>query len=121
MLHTLVNCDVALTAVRALLKLRLGLSTLDDIGDSFQCITGPASISIDWKFHRACSAAVVEAISGPQRRLPGGVLHPCIAVAPSQPYALRLGDCLYGRLILRGVTIRPRTDFVVRSSFVARP
>jgi hypothetical protein len=37
--------------------------TLDDIGDELQYISGPAFHAL-WKFHRACSAAAVEAISG---------------------------------------------------------
>jgi len=47
-------------AARASLKHRL---TLDAIGDNLQHTNGPAFHSL-WKFHRACSAVAVKAISG---------------------------------------------------------
>jgi hypothetical protein len=47
-------------AAKASLKHRL---TLDDIGDKLQYMSGLAGVHRLWKFHRACSAAAVKAIS----------------------------------------------------------
>jgi len=52
--------EAADVAARASLKYPL---TLDAIGDELQNIDGPAFHAL-WKFHRACSAAAVKAISG---------------------------------------------------------
>ena len=52
--------DVAQITARALLKRRLNL---DDMGDTLEHTNGPALHKL-WKFHRACSAAAVGAISG---------------------------------------------------------
>ena len=51
---------VAKIAAEASLKHRL---TLDAIGDKLQYTNGPAFHSL-WKFHRACSAVAIKAISG---------------------------------------------------------
>jgi hypothetical protein len=51
--------EAAQIAARASLKYRLNL---DDIGDSLEHTNGPAFFRL-WKYHRACSAAAVEAIS----------------------------------------------------------
>ncbi|KAH9995445.1 hypothetical protein BJV74DRAFT_830144 [Russula compacta] len=51
--------EAARIAARASLKHRL---TLDDVGEKLQYTNGPAFHAL-WKFHRACSAAAVSAIS----------------------------------------------------------
>ena len=51
--------EAACIAARASLKHRL---TLDDVGEKLQYLNGPAFHAL-WKFHRACSAAAVSAIS----------------------------------------------------------
>ena len=51
--------DAAQIAARASLKHRLNL---DDIGDTLEHTNGPAFHKL-WKFHRACSAAAVRALS----------------------------------------------------------
>ena len=51
---------VAKIAAGASLKRRL---TLDEIGDKLQYTNGPAFHTL-WKFHRACSAVAIKAISG---------------------------------------------------------
>jgi len=52
--------EAAQIAARASLKYRLNL---DNIGDALEYTNGPALHRL-WKFHRACSAAAVRAISG---------------------------------------------------------
>ena len=56
--------EAAQIAATASLKHRLNL---DDIGNALEYTNGPAFHRL-WKFHRACSAAAVKAISGPNFR-----------------------------------------------------